>query len=159
MQFRVMPFGLHSAPATFQRLLDTVLGPELEPNVFVYLDDIIIISPDLESHLQHLREVFNRLRQVNLRINPEKCKFGTDQLRYLDHLTTRNGISTEKTEAITRIPPLKNVREIRQFLGLLSWYRRFVENFSDRVRPLTRLTNKKVKWQWTTTEEDAFNSL
>jgi len=125
------------------------LGPELEPNVFVYLDDIIIVSPNLKSHLQHLREVFNRLHRANLRINPEKCKFGTDQLRYLGHLITRNGISTvpEKTEVITRIPPPRNVREIRQFLGLLSWYRRFVENFSDRARPLTRLTSKKVKWQ------------
>jgi len=161
MQFRVMPFGLHSAPATFQRLLDTVLGPELEPNVFVYLDDIIIASPDLESHLQHLREVFIRLRRANLQINPEKCKFGADQLRYLGHLITRNGISTdpEKTEAITRIPPPRTVREVRQFLGLLSWYRRFVENFSDRARPLTRLTSKKVKWQWTALEEEAFNAL
>jgi len=161
MQFWVMPFGLHSAPATFQRLLDSVLGPELEPNVFVYLDDIIVASPDLESHLRHLREVFDRLRQASLQINPEKCKFGTDKLRYLGHLITRDGISTdpEKTEAITRIPPPRSVREVRQFLGLLSWYRRFVENFSDRARPLTRLTSKKTKWQWTATEEDAFNSL
>jgi len=150
-----------SIPATFQRLLDTVLGPELEPNVFVYLDDIIIASPDLKSHLRHLREVFDRLRQANLQINPEKCKFGADQLRYLGHLVTRNGISTdpEKTEAITRIPPPRNIREVRRFLGLLSWYRRFVENFSNRARPFTRLTSKKVKWQWTTTEENAFNSL
>jgi len=147
MQFRVMPFGLHSAPATFQRLLDTILGPALEPHVFVYLDDIIIVSATLDDHLRHLTEVFKRLRQAKLRINPDKCRFGADQLRYLGHLVTPEGIHTdpEKTEAITRIPPPRNVREVRQFLGMLSWYRRFLENFSRRAQPLTRLTSKKQK--------------
>jgi len=161
MQFRVMPFGLHSAPATFQRLLDTVLGPALEPHVFVYLDDIIIVSATLDDHLRHLTEVFERLRRAKLRINPDKCRFAADQLRYLGHMVTPEGIHTdpEKTEAITRIPPPRNVREVRQFLGMLSWYRRFLENFSVRARPLTRLTSKKQKWQWTDKEENAFTSL
>jgi len=161
MQFRVMPFGLHSAPATFQRLLDTVLGPALEPHVFVYLDDIIIVSTTLDDHLRHLSEVFKRLRRAKLRINPDKCRFAADQLRYLGHMVTPEGIHTdpEKTEAITRIPPPRNVREVRQFLGMLSWYRRFIDNFSERARPLTQLTGKKQKWQWTTEEENAFISL
>jgi len=161
MQFRVMPFGLHSAPATFQRLLDTVLGPELEPHVFVYLDDIIVASQTLDDHLCHLKEVFTRLRRARLKINPEKCRFGAKQLRYLGHLITQDGISTdpEKTEAIARIPPPRGVREVRQFLGMLSWYRRFIENFSKRAQPLTRLTSKKTKWQWTTEEENAFAEL
>lgn len=74
-QWRVMPFGLHSAPATFQRALDKVIGPELEPHAFAYLDDIIITSATLDQHMEHLREVFRRLRQANLKINPEKCEF------------------------------------------------------------------------------------
>ena len=72
-----MPFGLHSALATFQRLLDAVLGPELEPHVFVYLDDIIIVNNTFAEHLETLREVFRRLRKARLRLNPEKCQFGT----------------------------------------------------------------------------------
>lgn len=78
-----MPFGLHSAPATFQRLLDSILGPELEPRVFVYLDNIIIITKTFEEHLETLGVVFERLRKARLRLNPEKC---TDQLRYLGHV-------------------------------------------------------------------------
>ena len=102
MQFRVMPFGLHSAPATFQRLLDEVLGPELEPNVLVYLDDIIIISQSFEQHLQHLHEVFRRLREAKLRVNPEKCHFCREELRYLGHVINRQGIRTdpEKVSAV-----------------------------------------------------------
>ena len=82
LQFRVMPFGLHSAPATFQRLLDTVLGPELEPNVLVYLDDIIVASATFK---EHLAEVFRRLRKAKLRLNPDKCCFCRDRLRWTHH--------------------------------------------------------------------------
>jgi len=89
MQFKVMPFGLHSAPATFQRLLDTILGPELEPHVFAYLDDIIIASSTFEDHLRHLTEVFLRLRNVRLRLNPAKCRFCVPELKYLGHIVNR----------------------------------------------------------------------
>ncbi|KAL6418960.1 hypothetical protein ACFW04_011678 [Cataglyphis niger] len=123
MQFRVMPFGLHSAPATFQRLLDSVIGPALEPNVFVYLDDIIVISRTFERHLELLTEVFRRLRAARLRLNPEKSK------------------------------------QIRQFLGMASWYRRFIENFSTIAAPLTRLTKKNARWTWGEDESAAFKQL
>lgn len=96
MQFRVMPFGLHSAPATFQRLLDTVLGPDLETHVFVYLDDIIVISRTFDRHLELLTEVFRRLREARLRLNPAKCKFCVDQLKYLGHVIDRKGIQTDR---------------------------------------------------------------
>jgi len=95
MQFRVMPFGLHSASAIFQRLLDSVLGPALEPHVFVYLDDIIIASPSFDEHLEHLREVFRRLRSAKLKLNPDKCHFCRDELRYFGHVVNRHGIQTE----------------------------------------------------------------
>jgi len=102
MQFKVMPFGLHSAPATFQRLLDTILGPELEPHVFAYLDDIIIASPSFEEHLRHLTEVFTRLREARLRLNPAKCRFCVPELKYLGHIINRQGIRTdpEKIKAV-----------------------------------------------------------
>ena len=161
MQFREMPFGLYSAPATFQRLLDTVLGPELEPNVFVYLDDIIVISHTFSEHLTMLAEVFHRLRRAKLRINPDKCKFCVDELRYLGHIVSRDGIRTdpEKTKAIDQWPAPTTVRQVRQFLGIASWYRRFVENFATVAAPLVALTRKRAKWKWETPEQEAFEAL
>lgn len=118
-QFRVMPFGLHSAPATFQRLLDAVLGPEMEPHVFVYLDDIIILNRTFDEHLRTLSEVFQRLRDANLRLNAEKCRFCVDQLKYLGHIVDRNGIRTdpEKIRAITQWPTPQTVKQILEAIN------------------------------------------
>jgi len=148
MQFRVMPFGLHSAPATFQRLLDNILGPELEPHVFIYLDDIIIVSETFDEHLQHLAEIFRRLRDARLRLNPEMCHFCRQELKYLGHIIDRRGIRTdpEKVKAMTQWPRPTNVRQIRQFVGLASWYRRFTPKFSATAAPLTRMTRKNARW-------------
>lgn len=162
MQFKVMPFGLHSAPATFQRLLDRVLGPELEPHVFGYLDDIIVISPSFKAHLRHLVEVFRRLRHAGLRINSEKCNFAVPELRYLGHVVSREGIPTDPAKITAITPHLtspRTVREVRRFLGTLSWYRRFVPNFSSLARPLTGLTKKNKRWRWTEEEQLAFEAL
>ncbi|XP_018578275.1 uncharacterized protein LOC108916491 [Anoplophora glabripennis] len=90
-QFRVMPFGLHSAPATFQRLLDRIIGPEMEPYAFAYLDDIIVLGETFEEHLDNLREVFRRLRMANLQLNPDKCEFCRKSLKYLGHIVTAEG--------------------------------------------------------------------
>jgi len=161
MQFRVMPFGLHSAPATFQRLLDTILGPELEPNVFVYLDDVIVVSATFDEHLKHLAEVFRRLRNARLRLNPNKCHFCRAELKYLGHIVDHRGIRTdpEKVQAMTQWPRPTNVRQIRQFVGLASWYRRFIPEFSTTAAPLTRLTRKNAHWRWGEDEERAFTTL
>jgi len=160
-QFTVMPFGLHSAPATFQRLLDTILGPELEPHVFVYLDDIIIISRTFREHFELLSETFRRLRAARLRLNPEKCRFCVDQLKYLGHIVDREGIRTdpEKVSAVADWPEPQNVKQIRQFLGMASWYRRFIPNFSTVAAPLTKLTKKSAKWSWCSEQADAFTIL
>lgn len=160
-QFRVMPFGLHSAPATFQRLLDTIIGPALEPNVFVYLDDIIVISKTFDEHLRLLTEVFRRLRDARLRLNPAKCRFCVDQLKYLGHVVDRHGIRTdpEKVSAVVDWPAPSSVKQIRQFLGMASWYRRFIENFSTLAAPLTRLTRKNARWAWGPEEDTAFRAL
>jgi len=123
MQFRVMPFGLHSAPATFQRLLDGILGPELDPHVLVYLDDIIVTSQTFDEHLCHLAEVFRRLREARLRVNPEKCHFCRTQLHYLGHVVDRQGIRTDpsKVSAVAGWPAPTTIRKVRQFLGMASW--------------------------------------
>jgi len=161
MQFRVMPFGLHSAPATFQRLLDSILGPELEPHVFIYLDDIIIVSATFDEHIEHLTEVFRRLRDARLRLNPEKCHFCRHELKYLGHIIDHRGIRTdpEKVQAMTQWPRPTNVRQIRQFVGLASWYRRFIPEFSATAAPLTKLTRKNAHWRWGEEEERAFHAL
>jgi len=160
MQFRVMSFGLHLASATFHRLLDTVLGPELELHVFVYLVDIIIVSSSFKKHLKHLTVIFRRLRQANLRLNPEKCHFCRSE-RYLGHVVNQHGIHTdpEKIRAVTQWPAPTTIRKVRQFLDMAFWYRRFVENFSTIAAFLTRLTKKNARWRWASGEEQAFQKL
>ncbi|KAL6446826.1 hypothetical protein ACFW04_001334 [Cataglyphis niger] len=116
-QFKVMPFGLHSAPATFQRLLDKIISPALEPNVFVYLDDIIVISKTFDDHLRLLTEVFRRrLRDARLRLNPEKCKFCVDQLKYLGHVVDRKGIRTDPEKTLISAPVLACPDFARRFV-------------------------------------------
>ena len=160
-QFRVMPFGLHSAPATFQRLMDLVIGPEMDPYCFAYLDDIIVLGETFEQHLSLLTEVFHRLRSANLRLNPEKCQFGRRSLQYLGHLVTAEGIHTdpEKVASIRQLPPPSNVKGIRRFLGIASWYRRFVPDFSKIAAPLNRLLKKGIAWQWSEEQDEAFRRL
>lgn len=161
MQFTVMPFGLHSTPATLQSLVDTVLDPKLEPHVFVYFDDIIIISSSFEEHLTRLREVFSRLRKAKLKINYDKCRYCVPSLCYLGHVVNRDGVHTdsEKVSAITDWPTSRILRQVRRFLLLASWYRRFVRDFASIAAPLTRLTRKGVRWAWGKEKEGAFYRL
>lgn len=160
-QFRVMPFGLHSAGATFQRLVDRIIGPELEPRVFAYLDDLVVIGKTFEEHLELLKEVFQRLRTANLRLNIEKCHFCKKELRYLGHLINEDGIQTdpEKVRAIVEFPEPRTIKSLRSFLGVASWYRRFVNNFAKISAPLTRLLRKDAKWSWGKEQQSAFDSL
>ncbi|XP_044755050.1 uncharacterized protein LOC123314004 [Coccinella septempunctata] len=159
-QFKVMAFGLHSAPASFQRLLDRVIGPEMEPYAFAYLDDIVVLGETLDEHLDNLRKVFHRLREANLQLNPEKCEFVRKSLKYLGHVVTEDGICTDpdKISAINEMPAPKSVREL-SFLGVASWYRRFIEDFSKVVTPLTALLKKKQTWKWETAKQTAFETL
>ncbi|KAM8702370.1 hypothetical protein ACLKA7_007800 [Drosophila subpalustris] len=131
-QWRVMPFGLHSACATFHRALDTVIGPEMEPHAFAYLDDIVVIGATKEQHVENLREVFRRLRAANLKLNRQKCSFFRKRLVYLGHVISEEGICTdpEKVEAIQNLKAPANCKELRQCLGMASWYRRFVPSFA-----------------------------
>ncbi|XP_043062743.1 uncharacterized protein LOC122319480 [Drosophila yakuba] len=120
--WKVMPFGLHSASATFQRALDQVIGPQIMPHAFAYQDDIIVIRRTLQEHKRNLKEVFRRLRAANLNINADKCKFFRKELQYLGHRVTDQGIETdpEKGAAIAQLKPQGNVKELRQYLGAAS---------------------------------------
>lgn len=160
-QFKRMPFGLHNAPATWQRLIDEVLGADLEPYVFVYLDDIIVVSSDFRTHIQTLNSVLERLSKANLTLNWEKSQFCRPELRYLGYVVNQKGllVDPQKIEAIMKFPTPKTVKQVRQFIGLASWYRRFVPHFSTLIAPLSALTKKKQRWVWGKEQDEAVTSV
>ncbi|KRY04938.1 Retrovirus-related Pol polyprotein from transposon 17.6, partial [Trichinella patagoniensis] len=160
-QFRVMPFGLCNAPATFQRLMENALRGLTFKGCLLYLDDIIVYGRTEEEHLERLEGVLSRLQSVGLKIKPEKCQLMRQSVRYLGHIVTQHGVSTdpEKTAAVQEWPTPRCVREARQFLGLASYYRRFVRNFAGVANPLHALTKKGEKWRWGPKEEEAFARL
>lgn len=159
--FVTMPFGLCNAPATWQRFVDNVLGPELEPNVFIYLDDIIVVTSSFQKHIEILSEIFKRLREANLTLNKEKCKFCRPELRYLGYVVSEQGlrVDPEKVQAIVDLPIPRSQKEVRQFSGTASWYRRFIPNFATRMYPLTCLLKKKKSFVWTEEAQEAFNDI
>lgn len=159
--FNVMPFGLHSSGATFQRLLDKVIGVDLERQAFPYLDDVILVSENFEAHLRLLKEVFKRLREAGLVLNLDKCKFCQTELKYLGHVVSSAGLKTDpdKVQAIMSYPAPRTVKQLRRFLGLCSWYRKYCPNFAEVVSPLTDLLKKKTPWTWLQHQEDAFSEL
>jgi len=140
-QFTVMPFGLCNAPATFQRLMNEVLQDLLWKIVVVYLDDLNIYSQTFDEHLDHLQQVFDRLKNAGLKLNPEKCKFVTAELAFLGHLISKDGIRTDpdKIEKVKNFPVPRNVTQLCAFLGLGSYYRRFIKDFSKIANSLNKL--------------------
>ncbi len=161
-QFSVMPFGLHGAPASFQRLMDCVLSG-LSDYVAAYLDDIIIYSSSWEQHLQHLKNVFQRIQEAGLSINSSKCAIAKKETEYLGYVVG-NGVirpQIQKIEAIQNCPLPHTKTQIRSFLGMAGWYRRFVPNFSARVASLTDLIRKSCPNQvcWTNEAKDAFQDI
>ncbi|GBG86664.1 hypothetical protein CBR_g41726 [Chara braunii] len=160
-EFIVMPFGLTNAPATFQCLMDKVLRHQLNKFVVVYLDDILIFSKSMDEHVKHLEEVLQVLKEAQLHLNLEKIEFGRDSAIYLGHRLSANGLEPEatKVEVIQNWPQPANVRELRSFLGLASYYRKFVPRFSIIAHPLSRLTSNNVAYAWCEKCESAFQAL
>ncbi len=161
-QFITLPFGLFGAPATFQRLMDKILRPHTA-YAAAYLDDIIIYSQDWQRHMVHLREVLRALRGAGLTANPKKCAIGRVEVRYLGfhlgHGQVRPQI--DKTAAIAACPRPKTKKEVRQFLGLAGYYRRFIPDYSELTSPLTDLTKKEVPdtVPWTEQCQQAFTQV
>ena len=164
-EYRVMPFGLTNAPSVFQRLMQRVLmglnptdGPEF---VSVYIDDVLVFSRTLEDHLVHLRKVIERLEEAGLKLKPSKCQFIRKEVQYLGHLITPLGLMTNPrlVSAVSAFPVPRNVRETRQFLGLSSYYRRFIPLFAKIARPLHQLTKKNAHFEWTSACQEAFRVL
>ena len=160
-EFLVMPFGLCNAPGTFQRLMNKVFAGNLNKFIAVYLDDILIFSRSMEEHWKHLRWALDRLREAKLYGRLHKCEFLKDQVEYLGFEVSPRGVqaSPGKVRAIIDWPRPKGVHDVRSFLGLASYYRRFVRGFSELARPLTALTRAGVDWEWSTAQHQAFNRL
>ena len=160
-EFTVMAFGLCNAPTTFQHLMETILAGLARKTCMVYIDDILIFSKTFEEHLTHLEEVFNRLRQAGLHLKLKKCTFAQPKVEYLGHVVTTNGIEVDpkKVESVKGFPQPTNLKTLRSFLGLASYYRRFIPNFSREARPLHSLTCKNAQFIWTPTYQQAFDKL
>ncbi|KAL4379068.1 hypothetical protein GQ457_02G036740 [Hibiscus cannabinus] len=159
-EFLVMPFGLTNAPATFQSLMNKIFKAQLRKTVLVFFDDILVYSNNWQSHLQHLREVLEILRKHQLYAKRSKCCFGADQIDYLGYVISQGKISMDqdKVDSIKNWPTPRSVKELRGFLGLSGYYRRFIQSYGVIARPLTDLL-KKGAWKWDQEEEQAFQNL
>jgi hypothetical protein len=163
-EYLVMPFGLCNAPATFTRLMNVVFAPYLDTFVVVYLDDVLIYSKTLEEHITHLRKVFELLREHKLFAKRKKCVFAQPSVTYLGHIISADGIATDpaKVTAVQNWPVPTNVHDVRAFLGLCSYYRRFVPEFARVAAPLTDLTRydvHEVAELWGAAHQRAFDEL
>lgn len=160
-EFKVMVFGLTGAPATFQKAMNTTLAPLLRKCVLVFLDDILIYSRSLEEHVHHVRQVLQLIAQDQWKVKLSKCAFGQRQISYLGHVISADGVATDpsKVAAVVNWPVPVNVNEVRSFLGLAGYYRKFVRNFGVISKPLTALLKKGALFLWTQDQEVAFNTL
>ncbi len=163
-EFNAIPFGLTNAPAAFQRIMDVVLAGLKFKSVLCYLDDIIIYSPTFEDHLRDLRDVLLRLKQHELVLKLPKCQFAMSEIHYLGHIVTRQGLRVDpaKTQAMKEYPRPRTIRELRSFVGLASYYRRFIKGFATTAAPLTvQMGNRdpRALAKWDAPEEEAFQAI
>jgi hypothetical protein len=160
-EFRVMAYGLTNAPSMFQGLMNTILQPLLRKGVLAFIDDILIYSRDLDTHLMLLHQVFQILAHHHLRVKRNKCKFLQPSLTYLGHEISGDGMRTDpkNIQAVQSWPTPSNLKEVWGFLGLVGYYRKFVHDFGIISWPLTDLLKKSSVFRWTELEDAAFEAL
>lgn len=160
-EFTRLPFGLSNAPATLQRLMDTILGGLKWQSCLIYLDDIIIFSADFHSHLHDIGKVLARLQNANLHVNLDKCKFAASELTYLGFIISSEGLrpDTTKLQIIKSWPVPRSTKEVHSFIGLAGYLRSFISNFSARAAPLTKLLRSDVVFHWHHEQQQAFDDL
>lgn len=160
-EYTSMPFGLCNAPATFQRFIDALFGPEFDGVVFKYLDDLIIVTADWTSHKYWLRKVLRKLRNANLTINRDKSYFARSEVKYLGFLLDNDGlkIDPEKVAPLVQMEAPKNVRQVRTLLGIASWYRRYLPDLASKLEPIHRLLRKNTVFNWGSEQQTVFEQL
>ena len=159
--FRVLPMGLVNSPATYQRLMEHIMAGLQYETCLIYLDDCIVYSKTFEEHIQRLDEVLTRIGDANLKFSPKKCHLFKREVKFLGHVVSAAGVATceDKIKAIKEWPIPTCVKEVRSFVGLASYYRRYVKSFSSICAPLHKLTEKGVSFKWTTECQKAFDTL
>jgi hypothetical protein len=160
-EWTVLPFGLTNAPATFMGMMNHIFRPYLDQFVVIYLDDLLIFSKSPEKHLEHLELVLSLLREHGLYAALEKCSFGVPEVDFLGHVLSAEGVRVDPTKvtAITNWPIPSSATDVRSFLGLANYYRRFIRSFGGIAAPLTELTKHKVAFRWTEKHQSSFEQL
>ena len=160
-EWNVMPFGLCNAPSTLQRLMNVVLADLIPTVCTAYVDDTITFTDSCATHLGRLRQVFVKFREAGLKIKPRKCQILKKSVKYLGHIFNEMGVSPDqkKNDVIVKWPTPNSVKDVRRFLGLSSYYRRFVQNFASIAAPLHKLAQKGIKFAWSPECQEAFDTL
>jgi hypothetical protein len=160
-EFRVMSFGLTGAPHTFQKAMNSTLAPLLRKCVPVFFDDILVYSISYQEHVSHLAQVFQILQQEQWKVKLSKCAFAKREIAYLGYVISEQGVATcpKKVKAVVKWPQPSCVKELRSFLGLTGYYRKFVKNFGVISRPLTDLLKKNYVFVWISVHDQAFLTL
>ena len=160
-EFTVMSFGLTNAPAYFMYLMNSIFMEELDVFVIIFIDDILIYSKTQEDHARHIHIVLQKLRKHCLYAKFSKCEFWLEKVSFLGHILSKDGIAVDpgKVQDVLDWKQPQNISEIRSFLGLAGYYRRFIENFSKIAKPMTELLKNGVKFEWTQACEEAFQTL
>ena len=160
-EFLVLPFGLTNAPPQFQAMINDLFGDMLDDFVIIFLDDLLIFSKTMEDHVKHLPKVLKRLKTSQLYARASKIELAVSGTEFVGHWVSSEGISPlpVKVQAIQQWKPLSTVTDVRSFLGMMSFYRRYIQDFAKIAGPLYELTKKKVPWKWGPKQEEAFEGL
>lgn len=160
-QFTRLPFGLKISPNSFQRMMSLAMSGLSPESTFLYIDDLVVFGASLAHHNSNLIKVFKRLRQFNLKLNPNKCKFLQNEVVYLGHRLTPDGVlpDSSKFNVVHNYPIPKNPDDVRRFVAFANYYRKFIKNFAEKATPLNNLLRKKTKFLWDSTCQSAFDSL
>ncbi|PIC13741.1 hypothetical protein B9Z55_027598 [Caenorhabditis nigoni] len=155
-----MPMGLKGSPGTFQRVMNAMIK-EMQARVFVYVDDMVLTSETAEQHLKDVEEVLDKIEKSGMKLRPEKCKFAATEIHYLGFVLSKSGIrpNPEKTRAIDQYPTPRTVKQVRAFIGMSGFYRRFIANFSKIAAPILDLTRKDFPFEWTEECKQGFEEL